>query len=164
MNEKASQEFEHLLDYLKATRGFDFRAYKRSTLQRRVDRRLSVVGIESYEDYRLYLESEPDEFAQLFNTFLINVTAFFRDTAPWTYISEQIVPKIVESRRKFDQIRAWSAGCATGEEAYTLAMILAEALGVDEFKSRVKIYATDVDDHALAHARLGEYDQKSMDG
>src|SRR5215217_5829973 len=88
MNEQTSQEFEHLLDYLKATRGFDFRAYKRSTLQRRVDRRLSVVGIESYEDYRLYLESEPEEFAQLFNTFLINVTAFFRDAAPWTYMSE----------------------------------------------------------------------------
>jgi two-component system CheB/CheR fusion protein len=164
MNEKDSQEFEHLLDYLKNSRGFDFRAYKRSTLQRRVDRRLSVVGIESYETYRQFLENEPDEFGQLFNTFLINVTAFFRDTAAWDYISTQVLPRLIESKRKFDPIRVWSAGCATGEEAYTLAVVLAEALGIDEFKSRVKIYATDIDDHALAQARVGEYDEKSIDG
>lgn len=124
---------------------------------------MSVVGIDGYEAYRQYLEGEPAEFAQLFNTFLINVTGFFRDDAPWEYVRSEIIPKILEDRRRGTPIRAWSAGCATGEEPYTIAMVLAETLGVDEFKSRVKIYATDIDDHALSVARSGEYDEKSVE-
>ena len=125
-------------------------------------RSMSAVGIDSYGEYQRYLEAEPDEFVQLFNTVLINVTTFFRDSLPWQYLASEVVPKILEQKRKFDTIRIWSAGCATGEEAYSLAMIFAEALGFDGFRSRVKIYATDVDEEALAAARLGSFEAKHV--
>jgi two-component system CheB/CheR fusion protein len=107
--------------------------------------------------YRGYLQQHPDEFTHLFDTILINVTSFFRDTAAWDYIGAEIVPRIVESREPSDPIRIWSTGCSTGEEAYTLAILFAEAVGEEAFKQRVKIYATDVDDGALGAGRAGAY-------
>ncbi|HEV2846952.1 MAG TPA: CheR family methyltransferase, partial [Thermoanaerobaculia bacterium] len=88
---------------------------------------------------------------------LINVTAFFRDAPSWQSLAEKILPRILENKGANDPIRCWSAGCASGEEAYTLAMLLAEALGDQQFRQRVKIYATDVDEESLAQARLGSY-------
>ena len=150
-------DFEALLTYLKRTRGFDFTGYKRPTLMRRMTKRLEMVGIGTFAEYVDYLEVHPDEFTQLFNTVLINVTAFFRDPDAWDYLRAQIIPALLAAKDADDHIRVWSAGCASGEEAYTLAIVLAEALGVEAFKQRVKIYATDVDDEALVHARLGSY-------
>ena len=150
-------DFEALLSYLKRTRGFDFTGYKRPTLMRRMTRRLEMVGIGTFAEYVDYLEVHPDEFTQLFNTVLINVTAFFRDPDAWDYLGTQIIPALLAGKGDDEPIRVWSAGCASGEEAYTLAIVLAEALGLDAFKHRVKIYATDVDDEALAYARLGSY-------
>jgi two-component system, chemotaxis family, CheB/CheR fusion protein len=163
MTTAESSEFDALLDYLKSTRSFDFKAYKRPTLMRRVRRRMSVVGVETFVDYRLYLENEPEEFIQLFNTFLINVTTFFRDSSPWEFLRDVALPQILEQKRRFDPIRAWSAGCATGEEAFTLAMMLADSLGMDAFRNRVKIYATDVDDEALTVARAATFNAKDVD-
>ena len=163
MSEAESVEFEDLVDYLKTSRSFDFRAYKKPTLSRRIQRRMMTVGVPTFGEYREYLEKHPDEFIQLFNTVLINVTGFFRDEAAWQFMSEQVVPKLLEEKRRFDPIRAWSAGCATGEEAYTLAMVLAEALGMESFRSRVKIYATDIDENALAAARQGVYEPKQVE-
>ena len=158
-----SKDFDGLLDLLKRARGFDFTGYKRASLVRRVRRRMQAVGAESYTDYMKVLEQEPAEFDHLFNTVLINVTTFFRDGVPWDFLSQEVLPKILESRQRSDSIRVWSAGCATGQEAYTLAMILAERLGVDELLTRVKIYATDLDEEALAYARQGSYTEKEME-
>jgi two-component system, chemotaxis family, CheB/CheR fusion protein len=163
MSAAESVEFEDLVDYLKTSRSFDFRAYKKPTLARRIQRRMMTVGVATFGEYREYLEEHPDEFIQLFNTVLINVTNFFRDEAAWQFISEQVVPKLLEEKRRFDPIRVWSAGCASGEEAYTLAMVLAEALGMEAFRSRVKIYATDIDENALAAARQGIYESKQVE-
>src|SRR5215831_17818013 len=149
--------FEALLDYLKGDRGFDFTAYKRSSLMRRIQKRLQAHGIESYDGYQAYLEAHPEEFGLLFNTILINVTSFFRDPEAWAYLTAQIVPRILSGSRPDSAIRVWSAGCASGEEAYTLAMILAEQLGIDSFRRRVKIYASDVDEEALMQARHATY-------
>jgi two-component system, chemotaxis family, CheB/CheR fusion protein len=157
-----THEFEALLEFLKANRGFDFTGYKRATLQRRFHKRMAAVGIESYAEYLDLLQAEPDEFTQLFNTLLINVTRFFRDDATWQYVAETIVPMLLERRSGDTPLRVWSAGCASGEEAYTLAMILAEAIGLDAFRERVKIYATDVDDDALAIARNATYTEKQL--
>ena len=121
--------FEALLDYLARTRGFDFAAYKRSSLMRRVQRRLQDLQIGTYADYMDYLEVHPEEFVLLFNTILINVTSFFRDEEAWTYLAEEIIPKILADKGADEPIRIWSAGCASGEEAYSLAMLFAEALG-----------------------------------
>src|SRR5499433_1914063 len=149
--------FEALLDYLKGTRGFDFTAYKRSSLMRRIQKRLQAVNIDSYEGYQAYLEANPQEFGLLFNTILINVTSFFRDEEAWDFLGKQVVPRILAGGRPDSAIRVWSAGCASGEEAYTLAMILAEQLGIDAFRRRVKIYASDVDEDALMQARHATY-------
>ncbi len=150
-------EFENLLSYLKYSRGFDFLGYKRASLMRRVDKQMEAVGVTRYGDYVDYLEVHPEEFGRLFNTILINVTAFFRDTPTWDYLAEEIIPRILAAKAENEPVRLWSAGCAAGQEAYSLAMILAENMGVEAFRRRVKIYATDVDDEALAQARSGSY-------
>ncbi|MFB3884223.1 MAG: CheR family methyltransferase [Thermodesulfobacteriota bacterium] len=157
------KEFEALLEYLQSTRGFDFAAYKRPSLMRRVTKRMQMIKIDKFSDYMDYLEVHPEEFAQLFDTILINVTSFFRDQPAWDFLSQQILPKILEAKRSNDPIRVWSAGCASGEEAYSIAILFAEALGPDAFRDRVKIYATDVDEEALTHARHASYSEKDLD-
>jgi two-component system CheB/CheR fusion protein len=155
--EAPASDFIKLLDYLKSTRGFDFSGYKLSSLIRRVQKRMQQAGIASYSDYIDFLEVHPDEFLPFFNTILINVTSFFRDPQAWEVVKEKTLPRILESKAPEEPIRCWSAGCASGEEAYTLAILLAEALGDTEYRRRVKIYGTDADDEALAQARLGVY-------
>jgi two-component system CheB/CheR fusion protein len=155
--EKAGEQFEALLNYLHSTRGFDFTGYKRSTLIRRVSNRLHALQVGDFGEYLDYLQVHPDEFAILFNTILINVTSFFRDKPAWDFLSSEVIPRILAKKETDEAMRIWSAGCASGEEAYSLAMVLAEFLGLDAFRRRVKIYATDVDEEALAQARLASY-------
>jgi two-component system CheB/CheR fusion protein len=156
--------FEDLLAFLRDERGFDFTGYKRPSLMRRISKRMQDLDIPSYEAYRTYLANHPDEFVDLFNTILINVTSFFRDQNAWEYLREEIVPRIVEpAQGANDQIRIWSTGCASGEEAYTTAMIFLEVMGEDAFRQRVKIYATDIDEEALSKGRHGGYDSKEME-
>jgi two-component system, chemotaxis family, CheB/CheR fusion protein len=156
------ERFEALLEYLRRSRGFDFTGYKRPSLMRRVNRRMQLVEIEDFGDYQDYLEVHPEEFIQLFNTILINVTAFFRDSAAWDHLSREIIPSILAGKKTGEPIRAWSAGCASGEEAYTLAMLLAEALGMDAFCQQVKVYATDVDEEALTQSRQASYPLRAV--
>jgi two-component system CheB/CheR fusion protein len=155
--------FEALLEYLRDSRAFDFTGYKRQSLMRRVGKRMETLRFDGYDGYRGYLEEHEEEFVHLFNTILINVTGFFRDRPAWDFLQAEIVPKIVASKGDDETIRIWSTGCASGEEAYTLAMVFAEALGKDAFRKRVKIYATDVDDEALAEARHGSYPAKKVE-
>jgi two-component system CheB/CheR fusion protein len=155
-------DFEALLVHLKEMRGFDFTGYKRSSLMRRVNRRMSQVDVRHYLDYLDFLQVHPDEFTALFNTILINVTGFFRDADAWEYLRADVLKQAVAGRTPGAPVRVWSAGCASGEEAYTLAMVLAEALGVDEFRERVKIYATDVDEEQLGEARQAAYSERDV--
>jgi two-component system CheB/CheR fusion protein len=155
-------EFERLLSYLHVSRGFDFSSYKRSTLQRRIEKRMSQVEVESYVDYLDYLEVHQDEFQNLFNTILINVTSFFRDPEAWEFLASDVVPRVVEAKGADETIRIWVAGCASGEEAYTVAMVLASALGTPGFRERVKIYATDLDSEALNSSRIASYCEKDI--
>ncbi|WP_417715139.1 CheR family methyltransferase [Pseudonocardia sulfidoxydans] len=157
-------DFEALLHHLKQTRGFDFTGYKRSSLVRRVARRMSQVGVTEYGDYLDYLELHAEEFTALFNTILINVTGFFRDPEAWEYLRTEVLPALLAGKGATEPVRVWSAGCASGEEAYTLAILLAEMLGPAEFRDRVKIYATDVDEEALAYARQGTYSEREVAG
>jgi two-component system CheB/CheR fusion protein len=155
--------FESLLGFLQQQRGFDFTGYKRPSLMRRVLRRMQLVGVQGFDAYTDYLEVHPDEFPQLFNAILINVTTFFRDAAAWDYLKANVIPAIVRAKKSTDAVRVWSAGCASGQEAYTIAILLAEAMGVDEFHARVKVYATDADEEALKEARLASYSAKQME-
>jgi two-component system CheB/CheR fusion protein len=156
------QEFGILLAYLKQSRGFDFSGYKPASLRRRIDKRMQQVGAGSYEDYVDYLEVRPSEFTALFNSILINVTGFFRDLTAWEYLQAEVLPRMLADKGPDDPVRAWSAGAASGEEAYTLAIALLEAMGEEAFRQRVKIYATDVDEDALAAARAASYDAHAL--
>ncbi len=155
-------EFDELLAMMRETRGSDFAGYKRSTLQRRVKRRMILLDLATFGEYKDYLELQPEEFGHLFDSLLINVTSFFRDPLAWEALREQVLPELLSAKGVKTPIRVWSAGCATGEEAYTLAIVLAEALGPDQFRERVKIYATDLDEDALQQARAGAYDASAL--
>jgi two-component system, chemotaxis family, CheB/CheR fusion protein len=157
-----TEQLTDLLEYLERSRGFDFSAYKKATLTRRIERRMAAVDCTGFAEYQDYLEVNPREFTELFNTILINVTSFFRDEQPWKFIADDVVPSLLETYSPDQPLRIWSAGCASGEEAYTVAMVLAEAIGIDAFKARVKIYATDLDDDALAQARQGVYTNDAL--
>src|SRR6478736_2493296 len=147
MSERSDAEsFEQLLEHLRQTRGFDFTAYKRASLRRRAMKRLQSIGVESFEAYVDYLELHPEEFEALFNTILINVTTFFRDPEVWAYLDTVILPQLLDESRGSAPLRLWSAGCASGQEAYSIAMLLAERVGIERVRDRAKIYATDVDD------------------
>ncbi len=155
-------DLEKLLEYIKRNRGFDFSGYKRASLTRRIRKRMQSVGVESYSDYLDYLEVHPDEFIELFNTILINVTTFFRDPQAWEYIASGIIPQILASKQATTAVRVWSAGCASGEETYTIAILLAEALGIEEYTARVKVFGTDLDVDALNYARQANYNSKEL--
>ena len=157
------RDFEQLLEFLRDSRGFDFTGYKRTSLMRRVNKRMELVGIDSHAAYLDHLQVHPDEFTSLFNFILINVTAFFRDEPIWSYIADEVIPAIIRGKAADEPIRVWDAGCASGEEAFTLALLFADALGKDEFGRRMKIYATDVDTDVLEEGRQATYTQKQIE-
>jgi two-component system CheB/CheR fusion protein len=149
--------FEAMLEYLQQSHGFQITGYKRPTIFRRVSKRMKMLGIEDFGRYKDYLQVHQEEFPELFNTILINVTSFFRDPEAWDYLAKAILHKIIAEKEENHPLKVWNPGCASGEESYTIAMVLAEALGDDVFRSSVKIYATDIDEVALAQARQGTY-------
>ncbi|HEX5323411.1 MAG TPA: CheR family methyltransferase [Capsulimonadaceae bacterium] len=156
--------FEALLDYLKRSRGVDLTGYKRPSLMRRFERLMTTAGIKDYADYISYLEASPGEVVRVLDTILINVTGFFRDASAWEVLQKEAIPNILAAKKPTDPIRVWTAGCASGQEAYTIAIILAEAIGVDAVRECVKIHATDLDEEALAYARTALYTEREVQG
>src|SRR4051812_12908942 len=108
---------------------------------RRFEKRMQDVGAAGWDAYRDFLSEHPEEYVELFNTILINVTGFFRDRETWELVASDVIPRLLDERPTETPLRIWSAGCASGEEPYTIAMLLVEALGEEDFKRRVKIYA-----------------------
>ena len=156
----ADAGLDGLLDYVRQARGFDFTGYKRPSLTRRIQKRMLAVHADGYPAYQALLEAEPDEFARLFDTILINVTGFLRDRDAWDHLAAVVIPRLLDDRPADAPIRVWSAGCASGQEVYSLAMLLCDALGEGRFRERVKLYGTDADDGALAQARQARYPRK----
>jgi two-component system CheB/CheR fusion protein len=151
------EDFEALLSYLRDHRGADFTGYKRPSLQRLLDRRLQAAGVQSYDAYVDRLQVEPAELQALLDALLINVTALFRDPDAWAELRDNLLPGTLAALDPDEPVRVWSAACATGEEAYTLAILLHELLGDEGYKRRVKVYATDIDENALQTARAGRF-------
>src|ERR687893_3098439 len=118
---------------------------------------MQAAGCDTFGDYLDFLEVHPAEFARLFDALLVNVTEFFRDPPVWERLREVAIPQLLHGKPAEDPIRVWSAGCATGQEACTIAMVLCEAIGKESYKRRVKIYATDIDEDALSVARAATY-------
>ncbi|GAB2579108.1 PAS domain-containing protein [Dyella jejuensis] len=137
--------------------GHDFSGYKKKTFIRRVQRRMHVKQLPSVKDYMEVLRQEPHELAALFRDLLINVTNFFRDGEAFEALASQVIPKLFEARGANDTVRIWVPGCATGEEVYTLGILVREYLATQSAVPRVQIFATDIDERALAVARAACY-------
>lgn len=154
---EANPEFESLLDYLKHHRGCDLTGYKRPSLVRRFGHRMRSLDINSYQTYLEYLQQHSEEYLALLNDVLINVTSFFRDSDAWSSLASDLLPKIIAEKQPDEPIRVWSAGCAAGQEIYSVLILLAEALGVETCLQRVQCYGTDADKVAVQQARQGIY-------
>lgn len=142
---------------LRGQTGHDFSLYKPNTIQRRIERRLAVHQIEALESYVTYLQQTPAEVDALFRDLLIGVTSFFRDPEAFQALEEQIIPKMFEGRPAGSLVRIWTAGCSTGEEAYSIAILLVERMEAVKQSYTVQLFATDIDGQAIATARAGIY-------
>jgi two-component system, chemotaxis family, CheB/CheR fusion protein len=146
-----------IFTHLRVRTGHDFTNYKRATVLRRIERRLAVREIGSLPEYTQFVRDHPQEGDALLRELLISVTNFFRDREVWERVEQTFVPKLLEGKGAGDHVRAWVAGCATGEEAYTVAMLLAEAVSELPSPPDVQIFATDLDEHAILKARNAYY-------
>ena len=154
---------ERFLRQVRDQTGIDFASYKRPTIARRLQRRMAAVGVTTLADYVRYVARNPSEYDRLASGFLIKVTEFFRDPDLFTYLRNDVIPRIVRYATERDrEIRIWSAGCATGEEAYSLAILLAEALGDSLGQYNVRVFATDLDAEAVNFARRGLYSRSAV--
>ncbi len=150
-------EFAALLDRIRERSGIDFGTYKDATIVRRLRGRMGATGHPTLAAYAKHLDTDPEEYAKLISSLLIKVTEFFRDPKVFDYLRTQTLPMLIDAARKEGrQLRVWSAGCSTGEEAYSLAITLLEALGDDKTLD-VRVFATDIDGAAIAFARRGLY-------
>ncbi len=142
---------------LRAQTAHDFSLYKPSTINRRIERRMAVHQIDTIDNYVKFLQQTPPEGEALFHDLLIGVTNFFRDAEAFQVLEEQVIPKLFEDKPASSVIRVWSAGCSTGEEAYSIAILLQERMAALKQNYTVQLFATDIDSRAIATARTGLY-------
>ena len=154
---KAESAFKKIFVLLRAQTGHDFSQYKPSTINRRVERRMAVQQIDTLDGYVKFLQRTPAEVEALFRDLLIGVTNFFRDPEAFKVIEAQVIPKLFDGKPASVAIRVWSPGCSTGEEAYSLAILLAERQEAMKQSFKVQVFATDIDSRAIATARTGIY-------
>jgi len=154
---KRETRIDEILDRIRDTHNLDFHNYKRPTLHRRIERRMAERKCRSAADYLRLLEHDATEYDALVDSMLIKVTTFFRDPEVWEELSRKVIPRMLSEKRPGEEIRVWCAGCATGEEAFTAAILLGEAMGAAFHNQDVKIFGTDLDESAIAFARRGVY-------
>jgi len=159
LEEKDQSALDKVLILLRSKTGHDFSMYKKNTVYRRIERRMSIHQIDRIAAYVRYLQENPQEVELLFKELLIGVTGFFRDEAAWEHLRQKAIPALMKTREDHPALRAWSAGCSTGEEAYSLAMVFQEAAGeVKPAKNfTLHIFATDLDRETIDKARQGSY-------
>ncbi len=163
--EKTDEVLRQILVHISRQAALDFRPYKTSTILRRIGHRMVVTHNRNMRDYLEYLKQHPEEVGELVKAFLINVTQFFRDPDAFVALKNEILPQIIAHAREQDRVlRIWAAGCATGEEPYSLAMILTDLLGAELPEWSVKIFATDLSETAINFARRGLYAENVISG
>ena len=161
--EKPDNPLRDLLAQVSAQTSIDFRNYKSSTILRRIGRRMAVTHNATLKDYADFIRSHPDEVNELVKAFLIKVTGFFRDPEAFDFLRGTVIPELIDRAKANGRtLRLWSAGCATGEEAYSLALLLADQLGHDFAEWNIKIFATDLAEDAIAFARRGLYPENVL--
>jgi len=156
-DETADSGLRKILMRLRSVTGHDFALYKKSTITRRIERRMALAGLESLDLYGRLLSEHPEEVKALFKELLINVTSFFRDPEAFAVLKDEILPRLFDSRPEGSVFRVWVAGGATGEEAYSIAMTVRDYLDETRQDFPIQIYSTDLDDDAIATARAGIY-------
>ena len=156
--------FKHILTVLRVRRGVDFTYYKQSTLKRRIVRRMALSKIDKPIDYLAFLRENKNEQDALYNDMLISVTNFFRDKASFDFLCSTLLPRLLATKKNAGALRLWVAGCATGEEAYSIAMCLQEFLGDRLNTIKIQIFATDISELAIEKARTGVYRAADLDG
>jgi two-component system, chemotaxis family, CheB/CheR fusion protein len=154
---KAENALKKIFILLRAQTGHDFSKYKPSTVNRRIERRLAVHQIEELDEYIKYVQQTPSEVEALFRDLLIGVTSLFRDPEAFKALEDEVIPKLMASKPMDGAIRVWVPGCSTGEEAYSIAILLAESQGVLKRNPKVQVFATDIDSVGIATARVGLY-------
>ncbi len=157
LNESDEQILLKILTQIHTRTGHDFSGYKRSTLLRRMARRMRVTSVDSLDAYLDYVRSNPTEATALLKDFLISVTNFFRDPDAFEALAEKVVPKLFDGKNPEDEVRIWVPGCATGEEAYSIAMLLLEHCDRMAAAPGIQVFATDLDEEALGYGRNGRY-------
>jgi two-component system CheB/CheR fusion protein len=155
--DKTDNKLKKVFVLLRSQTGHDFSQYKPSTINRRIERRLSVNQIDDVDGYVKFLQQTPAEVESLFRDLLIGVTSFFRDPEAFKVIEEQVIPKLFADKPAGSAIRVWSVGCSTGEEAYSLAILLQEHIEERKQNHAVQVFATDIDGRAIVTARAGLY-------
>ncbi len=165
---KDGSQFEamrlEICSILRAALGHDFSGYRPQTFMRRVERRMQVLSVASLQDYVGRLKSDHDEVLLLFRDLLIRVTSFFRDEETFEALQAKVIPQLFENKKADSAVRLWVPGCATGEEAYSLAILLREQMDKLRGAPKVQLFATDIDDSSIATARLGRYPATLLDG
>lgn len=161
--ESSDNTLRTILDLVSQQANINFKLYKASTIIRRIGRRMAVTRSRTMRQYLQYIQAHAEEVGDLVGAFLINVTQFFRDPEAFTFLRERILPALIAQARDDDRVlRVWSAGCATGEEAYSLAMIISDLLGAERAEWNIKILATDLDNATINFARLGVYPENLL--
>ena len=159
IEESTQSALEKIVILLRIHTGHDFSLYKKSTMYRRIERRMGIQQIHKITDYVRFLQDNPHETELLFKELLIGVTSFFRDPQSWESLKKMVIPSIIAAKASGSVVRAWVAGCSTGEEAYSLAMVLMEV--ITSLKPagnlKIQIFATDLDKDAIEKARRGTY-------
>lgn len=157
LSKEKEKEFTKILAQVRSKTEHDFSHYKRTTVLRRIERRMHVNQVDTLAGYLSFLKEHPDEARELFKDLLITVTNFFRDPAAFKAVESKAIPKLFEGKHRDDEVRVWVPGCATGEEAYSIAMLLSEYADSLDEPPQIQIFATDVDEDALNHGRQGMY-------
>jgi PAS domain S-box-containing protein len=155
--EDLQQALREIFTQLRIRTGHDFSNYKRPTLLRRIERRINIRNLPDLPSYAIFLQENADEIVSLLKDLLISVTNFFRDSKAFTVLEEQVIPDVIKEKKGDQQLRIWVAGCATGEEAYSIGILCAEQLQNMPDPPKVQIFATDIDEAAINHARDGLY-------
>jgi len=158
------QEFLVLQKRIFMERGLDLNQYREKCLKRRINMRLRATGANTYPEYLAVLRREPSEYERLFDVLTINVTNFFRDKSVYRVIKETVIPELLSLKKRQGKklIRIWSAGCASGEEPYSLAILFHQVLGKRIGDYRISIYATDIDEKVLEKAKKAEYEDDAV--
>jgi two-component system, chemotaxis family, CheB/CheR fusion protein len=158
----SDEDLEKILAHLRTAVGVDFEHYKKSTIRRRIVRRMLLYKLETLHEYHQYLKQHPSEANVLYGDLLINVTSFFRDAETMNYLKKELLPQLIKGKSMGETIRIWIPACSTGQEAYSLAILLMEILGTRASTVSVQIFATDLSESAIAKARNGVYTKSEL--